>query len=623
MVKGTNLNVVQKPQIAATVKGKNSQFQTCTSSADGTMMTCSTPSIKNLLSGPVDPNLPEIASVWFKMDDIRELRELDKFHYALSRFTYYPDPTFEKFDSVRLFDISEDVLILKGEHIDKGIAPKDAIVTIGKSMCKVYLLKSKMLYCKPQNKPTETDEKIDYTVQVKVGQYLQFTIGRLQYVGGPSSGPPTLIIVISVVLVIVFILIIVLVIVMKKRKLGVFRKKGYTAGYANGQGQVRFSGLNPDGTTFDFESRENRANYYQERHASESREDGAAGLSETDGPTVVLDESTLLVLRDKKLLIEHDWLTMGEILGRGHFGCVYKGYITYPESKTELMVAVKTLHQNSPREIDISQFIDEAMRMKDFHHPNVLTLIGICFNYDAMPLVILPYMEHGDLLTYIRNEHENPTIKDLILFAVDIAKGMEYLSLLKVVHRDLACRNCMLNENYRAIVADFGLSRDIYERDYYSSDNKKSKLPVKWMAPESLEKGTYSSKSDVWSFGVVLWELMTRGVNPYPEVDNWDVLRYIKKNRRMPQPPFCPDPLYTVMRNCWEFNPTDRPQFSDLVKTIMEMLSVLEHKMKQGQHRSNIQSTYVNVDKCTDYHYGNLEDDDEKAPLASPLQTDL
>lgn len=77
------------------------------------------------------------------------------------------------------------------------------------------------------------------------------------------------------------------------------------------------------------------------------------------------------------------------------------------------------------------------------------------------------------------------------------------------------------------------------------------------------------------------------------------------------------------MRNCWEFNPTDRPQFSDLVKTIMEMLSVLEHKMKQGQHRSNIQSTYVNVDKCTDYHYGNLENDDEKAPLASPLQTDL
>lgn len=93
-----------------------------------------------------------------------------------------------------------------------------------------------------------------------MGQYLQFTIGRLQYVGGPSSGPPTLIIVISVVLVIVFILIIVLIIVMKKRKLGVFRKKGYTAGYANGQGQVRFSGLNPDGTTFDFESRENRAN---------------------------------------------------------------------------------------------------------------------------------------------------------------------------------------------------------------------------------------------------------------------------------------------------------------------------------------------------------------------------
>ncbi|XP_062617696.1 hepatocyte growth factor receptor-like [Saccostrea cucullata] len=621
VVTGMNLNVVRQPQIGATVDGKDTDLRNCKATANGTRMICPSPSIQELLSEPVDPEIPKIVSIWFKMDGIKELRELDKHSLALSRFTYYPSPMFDRFKSVRLFDLSEDLLTIKGEHIDKGITPRDVTVTIGNSMCVVKLLQSNLLYCKPQNKPSKTEDSGPYhRVKVKVGVNLTFDIGNLKYVGGPSSESPTLIIVIAIVLAIIIIAIIVLIIVYKKR-CGPFTKKGYTAGYANGQGQVQFTGLsNPDGTTFDFE-RDNRANDYQERHLSESRDD-AADLSRGDSAAVVLDESTVLVLRDKNLLIEHDWLSMGEILGRGHFGCVYKGYITYPGSKTETMVAVKTLHQNSPREIDISQFIDEALRMKDFHHPNVLTLIGICFNYDAMPLVILPYMEHGDLLTYIRNEHNNPTIKDLILFAVDIAKGMEYLSLLKVVHRDLACRNCMLNEEYRAIVADFGLSRDIYERDYYSSDNKKSKLPVKWMAPESLEKGTYSSKSDVWSFGVVLWELMTRGVNPYPEVDNWDVLRYIKKNRRMPQPPFCPDPLYTVMRNCWEFDPNNRPQFSELVTSIKEMLAVLEHKMKQGQHRSNIQSTYVNTENCTDYHYGNQEEE-EKSPLASPIETDL
>ena len=116
-------------------------------------------------------------------------------------------------------------------------------------------------------------------------------------------------------------------------------------------------------------------------------------------------------------------------------------------------------------------------------------------------------------------------ISNLICFMT----GMDYLSGQKFVHRDLAARNCMLDSDLTAKVADFGLSRDIYEREYYSSDNKKCKLPVKWMAPESLEKGTYNTKTDVWSYGVVVWELLTRGVTPYPDVDNWEKLNLICK----------------------------------------------------------------------------------------------
>lgn len=154
----------------------------------------------------------------------------------------------------------------------------------------------------------------------------------------------------------------------------------------------------------------------------------------------------------------------------------------------------------------------EALIMKDFNHERVLNLIGVTFSReDNLPLVIIPFMKFGDLLTYIRDENNDPTVKDLITFAVEIAEGMEYLASQKCVHRDLAARNCMLDENRHVKVADFGLSRDVYEQEYYKSA-KDTELPVKWMAPESLEKGSYSSKSDVWSYGVTVWELMTRFV---------------------------------------------------------------------------------------------------------------
>ncbi|XP_077487862.1 hepatocyte growth factor receptor-like isoform X3 [Amblyomma americanum] len=306
-----------------------------------------------------------------------------------------------------------------------------------------------------------------------------------------------------------------------------------------------------------------------------------------------LDEETKAMLEAEKLLFKRELLILGPVIGQGHFGCVYRGTLEL-EGKGEVQqVAVKTLHNNSRGgEADGQAFLEEALIMKDFHHMNVLPLIGLSIDEGGGLMVIIPYMKYGDLLSYIRDERNSPTVKDLIMFGIHVAEGMKYLADTKFVHRDLAARNCMLSEDFIVRVADFGLSRDVYEKDYYSGDNKKTKLPVKWMAPESLEKGIYNHKTDVWSFGVLLWELMTRGVTPYPEVDNWDIVNFLKQGRRMQQPSYCPDELYDIMLQCWQDDPKRRPSFAMLVTDVSNVITSLEKKRRNEKVGLNV--TYVN-----------------------------
>ncbi|XP_043944641.1 hepatocyte growth factor receptor isoform X2 [Protopterus annectens] len=315
---------------------------------------------------------------------------------------------------------------------------------------------------------------------------------------------------------------------------------------------------------------------------------------------IYIDISTLnpeLLKEVQHVVITTDDLIVhvNEIIGRGHFGCVYHGTLLEKEGK-KTHCAVKSLNRITDME-EVTQFLKEGIIMKDFSHPNVLSLLGICLPTEGSPFVVLPYMKHGDLRNFVRNESHNPTVKDLIGFGLQVANGMEYLASKKFVHRDLAARNCMLDESFTVKVADFGLARDIFDKEYYSVHNKTgTKLPVKWMALESLQTQKFTTKSDVWSFGVLLWELMTRGAPPYPDVNSFDITVYLLQGRRLLQPEYCPDSLYEVMLKCWHPKPEIRPTFSELVSNISAVFSAFV-----GEHYVLINSTYVNVNHVTPY----------------------
>ncbi|XP_020784265.1 tyrosine-protein kinase receptor UFO [Boleophthalmus pectinirostris] len=271
------------------------------------------------------------------------------------------------------------------------------------------------------------------------------------------------------------------------------------------------------------------------------------------------------------VMVDRHKLTLGKTLGEGEFGSVMEGLLTQEESV--LKVAVKTMKIAICTRSEMEDFLREAACMKEFDHPNVMRLLGVCLQtvesegYPS-PVVILPYMKHGDLHSYLLYSRlgDCPVYlpsQMLVKFMTDIARGMEYLSNKNFIHRDLAARNCMLNENMNVCVADFGLSKKIYNGDYYRQ-GRISKMPVKWIAIESLADRVYTTKSDVWSFGVTMWEIATRGQTPYPGVENSEIYDYLRQGNRLKQPPDCLDSIYTLMFSCWLLSPKDRPSFETL-----------------------------------------------------------
>ncbi|XP_059840518.1 tyrosine-protein kinase ABL2 isoform X3 [Hypanus sabinus] len=253
--------------------------------------------------------------------------------------------------------------------------------------------------------------------------------------------------------------------------------------------------------------------------------------------------------------MERTDITMKHKLGGGQYGEVYVGVW----KKYSLTVAVKTLKEDT---MEVEEFLKEAAVMKEIKHPNLVQLLGVC-TLEPPFYIVTEYMPHGNLLDYLREcNREEVNAVVLLYMATQISSAMEYLEKKNFIHRDLAARNCLVGENHVVKVADFGLSR-LMTGDTYTA-HAGAKFPIKWTAPESLAYNTFSIKSDVWAFGVLLWEIATYGMSPYPGIDLSQVYDLLEKGYRMEQPEGCPPKVYELMRSCWQWNPMERPLFAEI-----------------------------------------------------------
>ncbi|XP_070569168.1 proto-oncogene tyrosine-protein kinase ROS-like [Ptychodera flava] len=276
-------------------------------------------------------------------------------------------------------------------------------------------------------------------------------------------------------------------------------------------------------------------------------------------------------------LFPREKLKLVTFLGSGAFGEVYEGVAMdiVGDNAGETKVAVKTLRKGATDQ-EKEEFLKEAQLMSNFKHPHILQLLGVCLDNDPQ-FIILELMEAGDLLSYLRSCRPTAASPatlgclDLIEISIDVCKGCTYLEEMHFVHRDLAARNCLVSHRdprFRSVkIGDFGLARDIYKNDYYRKEGE-GLLPVRWMSPESLVDGVFTIQSDLWSFGVLLWEIMTLGQQPYPARTNVEVLHFVTTGGRLSRPDNCPDDVHQLMLKCWHNDPEGRPTFRYLLQKL-------------------------------------------------------
>uniref|UniRef100_A0A8C8DDP8 receptor protein-tyrosine kinase n=1 Tax=Oncorhynchus tshawytscha TaxID=74940 RepID=A0A8C8DDP8_ONCTS len=262
-------------------------------------------------------------------------------------------------------------------------------------------------------------------------------------------------------------------------------------------------------------------------------------------------------------------IAIDKVVGAGEFGEVCSGRLRLP-SKKEICVAIKTLKAGYTDK-QRRDFLSEASIMGQFDHPNIIRLEGVVTRSKPV-MIVTEYMENGSLDSFLKKHDAQFTGIQLVGMLRGIASGMRYLSDMGYVHRDLAARNILVNSNLVCKVSDFGLSRVLEDDPEAAYTTRGGKIPIRWTAPEAISYRKFTSASDAWSYGIVLWEVMSYGERPYWEMSNQDVIKAVDEGYRLPPPMDCPAALYQLMLDCWQKERNNRPKFEQIVSILDKLI---------------------------------------------------
>uniref|UniRef100_A0AAQ4RRC1 receptor protein-tyrosine kinase n=1 Tax=Gasterosteus aculeatus aculeatus TaxID=481459 RepID=A0AAQ4RRC1_GASAC len=267
--------------------------------------------------------------------------------------------------------------------------------------------------------------------------------------------------------------------------------------------------------------------------------------------------------------IDASCIKIEKVIGIGEFGEVCSGRLKMP-GKREICVAIKTLKAGYTDK-QRRDFLSEASIMGQFDHPNIIHLEGVVTKCKPV-MIITEYMENGSLDAFLRKNDGRFTVIQLVGILRGIASGMKYLSDMSYVHRDLAARNILVNSNLVCKVSDFGMSRVLEDDPEAAYTTRGGKIPIRWTAPEAIAYRKFTSASDVWSYGIVMWEVMSYGERPYWDMSNQDVIKAIDEGYRLPPPMDCPVALHQLMLDCWQRERADRPKFGQIVNMLDKLI---------------------------------------------------
>ncbi|XP_065219986.1 fibroblast growth factor receptor homolog 1-like [Planococcus citri] len=590
---------------------------------NSTMFTCSSPHMPDIDSYSIDVENPHVFNYTLMVSFDGTYRETPLLIKS-NKFFLYPNPVFEHYSAT---EVDENIrFVIKGRNIDNVCKTDDFVVRVGDKNCKVFVLSRSDLICQLKKSELRYNYSKNTTVLDFITAYVNITVQignnaeqvvpyfKTVPIASTEKGSDWIIYGVCfgalIFIVIVFVLIKILI---------TYRKKSFESLKMSREMQQQINKMGMDAIAMrqcikqivvekKIDVDENVANVLKLPNITIEY----TPVTETDVETS--PEMEFYLPLDTEWEFPREKLVLGRFLGEGEFGRVVLGEaLDIIDENITTTVAVKMLKEPHS-DADMIDLVSEMEIMKLIGtHPNVLRLLGCCTQNGPL-LIITEYTVHGNLQSFLRKHLPSENLRTtpsklsqrtLITFGLQVAQGMKYLSSMKCVHRDLAARNILVSNKLVLKIADFGLARDIRDKDYYRKKTG-GRLPVKWMAPEALHHNLYTTQSDVWSFGVLLWEIVTLGSIPYPTfTDMEELVQALDDGYRMKKPQNCSMKMYRIMRECWDYLPEDRPTFSMIVENLEEMLSsaddneVVEEPAACESKLSNIETIEI-VDEATE-----------------------